>query len=62
MKTPRRGRPPKQGKPLMAALTIRMPQAMMDEIERRAVDQADNGKDKADIIRELIARGLGWAK
>jgi len=46
----------------MAALTIRMPQAMMDEIERRAVDQADNGKDKADIIRELIARGLGWAK
>lgn len=61
MKKQSRGRPPLQpGKPLMVAYTIRLTGEMAEEIERQAEDQARSGVDKAQVIRNLIAKGLGW--
>lgn len=48
---------------MMEPVTIRLPSPMAAEIARLAEERAGiDGADKATVIREVIAKGLGWRK
>ena len=55
--TKRLGRPPVYDRAMLAPVTIRLPGSMNDRIAAIASRRAD-APDKAQIIRELIAKGL----
>lgn len=56
-KKPARGRPAKSGKPLLAPVMVRFPQAMIDAIDDVAASRLDQ-PDRSSVIRELIAEAL----
>ncbi|HXF89579.1 MAG TPA: hypothetical protein VNK48_14585 [Xanthobacteraceae bacterium] len=53
----KRGRPPKGEEAMYARINIRVPRAMMAEIERLANERMDR-PDKADIVRMLLAEAI----
>lgn len=59
----RPGRPAKHGSAMLKPRTIRLTEAMDDEITRLAAERRPiDGADESTVIRELIAKGLGWRK
>jgi len=53
----KRGRPPKGKETMMAPITVRLPPAMMQEIEEIQAGRMD-APDKGQVIRELLAKAL----
>jgi metal-responsive CopG/Arc/MetJ family transcriptional regulator len=54
------GRPPK-GDATMPQIALRLPQPMLDAIDRMRNDRMDQ-PDRAAMIRELLAKALGTGK
>lgn len=47
---------------MLSPVTLRLPEVMLTEIERIVESRALEGVDRAQVIRELIARGLETQK
>ena len=54
------GRPPKDDEAMFARINIRVPQAMMAQIDALQRSRRD-GADTAQVIRELLAKALSVA-
>lgn len=52
-----RGRPPKQGRAMLAPITIRLPEDMDKRIQA-ICDRRLDAPDKSTVIRELLAKAL----
>lgn len=58
METKRKGRPPKAKSAMLAPVTLRLPKAVLEELDMRVADRANEGIDRATVIREVMAAGL----
>ena len=56
----KRGRPPKDDEAMFDRINIRVPKPLMAKIDAMHRARRD-GADKAQVIRELLARALGVA-
>ena len=58
IKAPGRGRPPKHGKAMpIAPVAVRLPDAMISQIDAVAANRLDQ-PDRSTVIRELLVLGL----
>ena len=56
----KRGRPPKSAEAMFERINIRVPRSIMQKIDALHRARVD-GADKAQVIRELLARAVGMA-
>lgn len=43
---------------MLAPATLRLPKAMLEELDARVADRALEGVDRATVIREVMAAGI----